>query len=55
MVTNKEFSMNSTFAKACRECDLEPSKRQASKYRRKIGKVYKLEERRKQKLKQGRN
>ena len=41
-MTHKEFSdTDAGFREACREADTEPTMRQASKYRRKMGKAYK--------------
>ncbi len=40
--TNKVFATtNKDFMAACTKADVEPTKRQASKYRRKIGKAWK--------------
>lgn len=40
-VTNKEFAKeNSTFQKACKTAEVDPTSRQASKYRNKTGKAY---------------
>lgn len=41
-MTNKEFAKtDGKFRDACAEVNIDPTKRQASKYRRKMGKAYK--------------
>ena len=41
-ITNKEFTSNRTFIKACENVGLEPTLRQASKYRNKKGLAFKF-------------
>ena len=40
-VTNREYSKRQNFVDACILADVKPTKRQASKFRRGIGKAYK--------------
>lgn len=40
-MTNKEFSQTIEFKNACEKAKVEPTTRQASKYRMKKGKAYK--------------
>ncbi len=39
--TNKEYMKNDQFIKDCKKVGIEPTSRQASKYKMKKGKVYK--------------
>ena len=42
IITNREFSeQDEVFKQACTDVDVKPSQRQASKWRRKVGKAYK--------------
>jgi len=41
-ISNQEFSCDVNFREACSRANIEVTKRQASKYRRKTGKAYKL-------------
>jgi hypothetical protein len=40
-VTNKEFATNPYFISRCKSVGIEPTKRQASRFRRQKGKAYK--------------
>ena len=40
-VTNRELSKQDSFIQLCEKHDVKPTKRQASKFRRKFGKAYK--------------
>jgi len=43
VVTNKKFSEQESFIKSCESAGIKPTKRQASKFRRGKGIVYKKE------------
>lgn len=40
-MTNREFTKDENFIKCCEMANVKPTKRQASKYRRKMGLAYK--------------
>jgi hypothetical protein len=42
-ITNREYADKADFRERCRKVNCDPSTRQASKYRRGTGRVYKLE------------
>jgi len=41
-LSNKEYAKQERFIKLCELANVKPTPRQASKFRRKLGKVYKL-------------
>ncbi len=43
-MTNKEFLKDKAFLECCKKANIEPSKRQASKFRNKKGIAYKYHE-----------